>query len=135
MKRYAGVWVDHEKAFVVILYDGKDKLKLIKSNIAGHVRLSGGSRTKSPYGPQNVASERKVEEKRRHHLQDYYQEIIKNISTADKFLIIGPGDAKIELKKEMEKSKELTRKIVKVEPADKMTENQIRAKVKDYFLR
>mgnify|MGYP002477277600 CR=1 FL=1 len=50
-------------------------------------------------------------------------------------MIIGPGEAKIELKKEMEKSKELSRKISKVEPADKLTERQLAARVKDYFLR
>ncbi len=134
MKKYVGVWIDHEKAFMVTLYDGKDKLQSIKSNIAGHVRLSGGSRTKSPYGPQDVASEKKVEEKRKHNLQDYYQEIIQNISKADKVLIIGPGEAKIELKKEMEKSKGLSKKISKIEPSDKLTERQLVARVKDYFL-
>ena len=78
VKEIAGVAcpeVDHEKAFIVMLTDGKEKVNTIKSNIAGHVRLSGGSRSKSPYGPQDVASEKKVEEKRKHHLQDYYQEI------------------------------------------------------------
>ena len=135
MKRYAGVWIDHEKACIVMISNGKGKVSTIKSNIAGHVRLSGGARSKSPYGPQDVASEKKVEEKRKHHLHDYYQEIIQNIRTADKILNIGPGEAKIELKKEMGKSKELSRKISKVEPADKLTERQLAAKVKDYFLR
>jgi hypothetical protein len=135
MKRYAGVWVDHEKAFIVMLSNGKEKVSTIKSNIVGHVRLSGGSRTKSPFGPQDVVSEKRVEEKRKHYMQDYYQEVIQNIRTADKFLIIGPGEAKIELKKEIGKLKELSRKISKIEPSDKLTERQLLAKVKDYFLR
>ena len=52
---------------------------------------------------------------------------------ADKILIFGPGEAKIELEKELKKSKELSLKIVGVEPADKMTEKQIAAKVKKVF--
>mgnify|MGYP002477277599 CR=1 FL=1 len=59
MKRYAGVWIDHEKACIVMISNGKGKVSTIKSNIAGHVRLSGGARSKSPYGPQDVASEKK----------------------------------------------------------------------------
>ena len=47
--------------------------------------------------------------------------------------IFGPGEAKIELKKEIEKSKELAGKIKKIESADKMTIKQITAKVKAFF--
>jgi hypothetical protein len=52
---------------------------------------------------------------------------------ADKILIMGPGEAKLELKKEIEKSKALIPKIVGVHTSDKMTNNQIAAKVKSYF--
>jgi len=46
---------------------------------------------------------------------------------------MGPGEAKLELKKEIEKSKALIPKIVGVQTSDKMTNNQIAAKVKSYF--
>jgi hypothetical protein len=48
-------------------------------------------------------------------------------------LIFGPGEAKLELENEIRKSKELARKLVGVETADKMTERQIAAKVRRYF--
>ena len=133
MKKYACVWIDHEKAVIVTLVDGREKVTKIDSNVGSRVRLSGGSRSKSPYGPQDVSSEKKVDEKRKHRLQDYYQEVAQNITKADKFLIIGPGEAKGELKKEIEKSKNLAPKISGVEPADKMTERQLVAKAKKYF--
>jgi hypothetical protein len=46
---------------------------------------------------------------------------------------LGPGEAKTELKKEMEKSRELAAKKITVEPADKMTERQIAARVRQFF--
>lgn len=133
MKKYTGLWVDHKKAFIVSITGEKETGTMIESNAEGHIRLSGGSRSRTPYGPQEVSSERKMEERRKHQLRRYYEEIIQAIKDAKKILIFGPGEAKTELKKEMEKKKELSGKIVGIEPADKMTEKEIRAKVKKFF--
>jgi hypothetical protein len=64
----------------------------------------------------------------------YYQKIIRAIRDARKIMIFGPGEAKLEFEKELRKSKELAAKVVAVEAADKMTERQIAAKVRRYFL-
>ncbi|MGD9416844.1 MAG: hypothetical protein PVJ18_17950, partial [Desulfobacterales bacterium] len=94
----------------------------------------GGSRTgKTPYGPQQVAVDGKQEARIKHQLRQYYQEIIRKIQDADQILILGPGEAKTEIKKELEKSKELALKKVTVEPADKMTERQIAARIRRFF--
>lgn len=143
---YAGIWIDFEKAIIVSLIKGKnldevreaigpdERLKIVESNVNGKVRLSGGSRAKkTPYGPQDISDEKRIEHRRQNHLHQYYQEIIRNIQDARKFLIFGPGEAKIGLKKELEKSKELIIKIADIEPADKMTENQILAKVRQFY--
>ena len=69
MKKHVGVWVDHEKAFVAsIIKDDemtKETIHCIKSNVEGHFRLSGGARSRTPYGPQDVASEKKIDERRK----------------------------------------------------------------------
>ena len=59
MAEYAGIWIDQEKADIVNFKDGKEILRIIESNVEKHVRLFGGSRSKTPFGPQDVASERK----------------------------------------------------------------------------
>ena len=100
----------------------------------GHIRLSGGSRSKTLYGPQDIRSEKGMEERRKHHLNRYYDKVIDRIRDADKVLILGPGEAKRELEKRMRESQGLTARIVKIEAADKMTERQLAAKVKKFFL-
>jgi len=75
----------------------------------------------------------KQEDRVKGQLRKYYQEIIKRISDADRILIFGPGEAKLELKKEIEKFKHLTGKIEKMETADKMTMRQITAKARTFF--
>ena len=135
MKQNVGLWIDHRKAILVTIKNDKEVMRVIESNVEPRVRLSGGSRTASPYGPQEVASESKRDERYRHHLDVYYSEVIRAIRDADSILIFGPGEAKGELKKAIEESKDMGRRIVGVESADKMTQRQIAAKVRNYFVK
>jgi hypothetical protein len=48
-------------------------------------------------------------------------------------LVLGPGEAKTELDKEIEKSEELFNKITDVGAADEMTEKQLAAKVRNFL--
>jgi hypothetical protein len=133
-KNFAGLWVDHRKAVIVSITDDGETIERVESNVERKVRLSGGSRTgKTPYGPQQVAVDGKQEARIKRQLRHYYQEIIRRIQDAHQILILGPGEAKTEIKKELEKSKELALKKVTVEPADKMTERQIAARIRRFF--
>ena len=141
MVKYVGIWLDHREAYVVSLLktkpfaeENQEMIEAIESDIERRVRLSRGSRSpKTPYGSQEISVGGKQEDRVKGQLRKYYQEIIKRISDADRILIFGPGEATIELKKEIGKSKQLADKIKKVETADKMTIRQIAAKVRNYF--
>lgn len=141
MKKYIGIWLDHKKAHIVTLI--KDEMtfeqereitELVESNVDRKVKLSGGSRTrKTPYGPQNVAVDGKQEFQIRRQLKNFYQGIINKVEDAGRIYIFGPGEAKSELKREIEKSIGLASKIMAVETADKMTAKQIAARVREVF--
>jgi hypothetical protein len=94
MKKYVGIWIDYEKAFVVSIVDNQERVACIESNVEGHYRLSGGSRSSMPYGPQDVASERKIGERRRHHLHQYYEKIIREIRDSEKILLSHSGNGR-----------------------------------------
>ena len=133
MKKQIGLWIDHERAFIVSLVDSSEQILIITSDAESHIKTLGGSRTASPYGPQDVAAEKKLERKRNQHLHKYYQKIIATLKDAQQIFIFGPGAAKTELEKEINKFKELHGKIVDIKSSDKMTEGQIIAKVKKNF--
>lgn len=133
MEKYAGVWIDHEKAFIVRKYFDNEDTICVASGVEGSFRLSGGSRAPTPYGPQDVASEKKIERRRSHHLHQYYQKVINKIDSAESIYIFGPGEAKFELEKEIKKIKELSSTIARIETTDKMTERQIVSKAKKFF--
>ncbi len=131
MKNKAGLWIDHRKAVIVTVTGGGEEIKQINSDIEKRVRSSGGSRSKTPYGPQDVSAEDIRDRKFLSHLNNYYDEIISSIHTAESIFIFGPGEAKGELKKRLESK--LKGVAVAVETADKMTEPQIAEKVREHF--
>jgi hypothetical protein len=119
MKKFVGIWLDHKKALVVYLLNNQpytagnqEMIERIESNIERRVRLSGGSRSrKTPYGPQKISVDGKQGRRVKTYLSDFYREIILRISDADRILIFGPGEAKHELKKSIEKDRQLAGKI------------------------
>lgn len=132
-KRRFGVWVDHEGAVIVTLI-GKDiRTARLLSEVERHTRLSGGSRSATIYGPQDVASESTHNRRFQNQLATYYEKLIGKLRDADELFIFGPGEAKKELKKALEKHKAYQGKTVGIEAADKMTEAQIVAKVRQRF--
>jgi hypothetical protein len=133
MIRKAGLWIDHQKAVIVSLSKSGVSTHTIQSGVEGRTRMSGGSRSKTTYGPQDIASEKRRDARHRHHLDRYYDEVISNISDAEEVLILGPGEAKKELKKRMERLKTLSKRIVGVEVSDKLTEKQLISKLMSFF--
>ena len=128
-----GLWIDHRKAVVVRLSDRQEQVEILESSMEKHVRPAGGSRSKSPYGPQDVMKEDGRERKFRLHLSRWYAEVAEAVKDADALLIFGPGEGKIEFRKHLEGTP-LEQSIIGVETVDKMTTPQIAAMVRDRFI-
>jgi len=133
MIKNVGLWVDHEKAFIVSIINGNAQMSKMESDVESHIKTLGGSRSKTPYAPQDVSTERKLEGRRKKHLQSYYKQLISSFKDADQIYIFGPGEARSELEKEMKKSKNISKKITANECCDNLTERQIIAKVKKFY--
>jgi hypothetical protein len=141
MTTYMGIWIDRRKAYAVTLqrtppaeYDYKQRIEIIHSDVEPRVRLSGGARTRNtPWGPQDVRVDGKSQARRQQQLKQYFEQIIGKIRAADRILIMGPGDTKLQLRKEMEKDGELAARIGLVETVDKLTPKQIAARVRGFF--
>ena len=128
-----GMWIDHEKAVIVAIEEGQENSCRIESGAEGRHRVAGGSRSSTPYGSQDISSERKALERRKHQLHRYYQKIIDRVEAAESIFIFGPGEAKLELAKELRRRKDLARKIAGVGGSDSMTDRQIAARVREFY--
>jgi stalled ribosome rescue protein Dom34 len=131
MRKAIGIWVDHRKAILVSLEAGAAIIRHLESDIEPHVHSSGGSGGTA--GVQSITKERAADERRKHQRHDFYQEIIKALGATSVVYILGPGEAKNELIKEIEKMKGLHLTISAVETCDKLTEPQLVAKIKTFF--
>ncbi|PWB70515.1 MAG: hypothetical protein C3F07_16930 [Anaerolineales bacterium] len=130
MDRNLGLWIDHKQAYL-IWYDRR-KVEVIPSNLEPRTHFSGGTRIGGRYN-QRVDSELRYNDRYKNQLSKYYQQVISTIQNADSIFIMGPGEAKLELEKAIKRYKDLARKLLKVETADKMTKNQMVAYVRDFF--
>jgi len=132
MEKQIGLWIDHKKAVIVILEGKKEELRKIESNMEKHVRYKGGARGKTAYSAQFLSEETQEDRRYREHLNKYYRQVISVIGEADSLLVFGAGEAEREFEKHLTQKKNRVRNI-HVETADKMTERQIAAKVRNYF--
>jgi hypothetical protein len=133
MKRKVGLWIDHRKAVIVFLAGEEEEMKLVRSSVEKQIRRDSGSRSGGPFESQAVQSDGRQQRSLTKHLNTYYNEVISCIRDAEFILIFGPGEAKGELKKHLEREG-LGGRIVSVETVDEMTDPQIAAKARQHFL-
>jgi len=133
MKTIAGLWIDHRKAIVVTLSDtGEQKTQEIVSDVEKQPGRINGKRSTVSFESQEMQADDKLQRGFTKHLKTFYNDVLSNIEGAQSVLIFGPGEAKGELKKLMEQNN-LDDRVAVMEPADKMTDGQIEARVRKHF--
>lgn len=128
MSRNAGLWIDHKEAVIVFTAsnaDSAEETKRMESGMEKHVRYSGRAAS------EGVAEDQR-DRKYATELDQYYDDVIAQLKDAKSILIFGPGEAKGEFKKRLE-HRGADERIVAVETTDKMTDNQIAAKVREHY--
>jgi len=119
-----GIWIDHKTAVIASATTGPVTTKTMKSEVGAHPRYSG---------QEGSGGEKKYEQRHGEQLDRYYDDIISQLGLPEALLIFGPGEAKLELKERLSHSKALSGCTVDIETADKLTDPQIVAKVKEHF--
>lgn len=133
MKKEIGLWIDHRKTVIVTVENEVVTTREILSNMEKHVRFSNGSHTKGSDRTQGSTAEDMRDRQFGDHLDRYYESIVSLIRDADSIWIFGPGEAKGELEKQLQRE-DLGGRIVGIETVDKMTPRQITARVRLHYL-
>jgi hypothetical protein len=133
MKTAAGLWIDHRKAIIVTLSEKGEKTQEILSNVERQLGRFNGKRSTASFESQLVQKDDRQQRGFTKHLNGFYDKVLSYISDAKSVLIFGPGEAKGELKKLMEQNN-LHDRVVVTESADKMTDRQIAARARHYFI-
>jgi hypothetical protein len=127
-----GLWIDHRKAFVVAVTAKGEATRLIISRVDKQLGRPDGIRSTTPFESQLVKADDRQERRLTRLYDIYYDAVVASLRDAEEILILGPGEAKGELKKRLKKGG-LAGRVVGLETADKMTDRQIEAKVRGYF--
>jgi hypothetical protein len=131
MRREVGLWIDLHKTVIVTVIDEHEEIREIRSNDNKHMKpammKSKGLEENSEI--KNYDAKKQKE----NHFSGYYDGIVSMLRNADLIWIFGPGEAKTELKKRLDRA-DLGGRIVSVEAVNKMTDRQIVAKVRQHYM-
>jgi stalled ribosome rescue protein Dom34 len=115
------IWVDHQEAFLAKFQDEQ---------------LTKEEEINSEIGPDTHGrdwSRHHIEAHHHEQLKHFYDEIVEHLGTVDEILIMGPGQAKHELRSRIEHHKGLRGKGVDLKTTDKISEEQFIHEAEEYF--
>ncbi len=119
-----GIWMDHSAAHLMELKTSAIETKIIESKFTHEIKEESLRK-----------SEKLMHNREQHEQSEYYKKLGDVIKNYEGVLLFGPTDAKVELFNVL-KADHLFEKIkIEVKQADKMTENQEHAFVREYFSR
>lgn len=132
MSTQGGVWIDHREAILVFLDASAERTLHVPSHVVKHASRGGDSALQGSYEARQVPPDDRRQMALTGELNAYYDRVLAALAGLDTLLIIGPGEAKGELKKRLDLHK-LGGRVAEVQTADRMTEPQLTARIREYF--
>lgn len=132
MGNNVGIWLDSHRAVIISLVNGEPHIKEVHNNLESYQNTKG-SRSSSPWGPQDVGSGTNELERTKHQMKIYFDAIIDHVKNAKAVMVFGPAEAKVHFEKEFLKHKDIAGKLLAVETSDKMTDNQMTTHVREFY--
>lgn len=126
-----GIWLDKREAYLVNL-NADPVIQHIDSNIETF-NPKGGSGSNVKYGPVDTVKEKAYAAKETKQKKEFFQQLAQDINAETDVFLLGPAQMKDEFKKYLQEKIKPTLTAIYVEPADSMTQNQIVARVREFF--
>ena len=128
-----GIWLDKDKALIVTIENSRQSLRTVPAQVE-HFHVHGGFGIRYSGGCQDVVQDSKYMEREKHQLNRYFKTIVSKIKDTDALVIFGPGEAREKFHKAInEDYKDLSSKLISSEKTDSMTNNQVKAWVRNFF--
>ena len=125
-----GIWIDRNKAIIVTLENEQESLSRIVSEVEDYRATSN----KSEGGPLEISKDKKYLEREKHQFKQYFKNIASEVKDTDALVIFGPAGTNEKFNKELrENYRGISAKVKGVKKVDSMTDNQIKAWIRDFF--
>lgn len=122
IEKSLGIWMDHQDAHLMEFTVDPIETKTIESKFTHEEKETTLGR-----------SENQMHNKEQHEEADYYKELGEVIRNYNDVILFGPTNAKVELFNFLRKDHRFVDTVIEIKSADKMTENQQHAFVREYF--
>ncbi|MBC7587161.1 MAG: hypothetical protein H7178_02290 [Chitinophagaceae bacterium] len=121
-RKKSGVWMDHSMAYLIELASEHTEPTTIESPFTQEVKI------------ESLGKSEHIMHNKQQDLQwVYYKQLGDTIKNYDEVLLFGPSTAKNELANLLKTDHHFDKIKVVIENAEKMTENQMQAFVRDHF--
>lgn len=117
-----GIWMDHSSAHLMEYNSNSIETKIIESKFTRQEKEHALGK-----------SENVMHNKEQHQQSEYYKNLSNVIKNYEEVILFGPTDAKVELFKVLRADLAYSKIEIEIKNADKMTENQKHAFVKEHF--
>ncbi len=128
-----GIWIDHNKAVIVFASGDRVTTTTLESETGRPARHSDRAGGPTREGDGHGGGGKGHEGRHGQLLDRYYDEVIRLLAWPEAVLIFGPGEAKLQLKQRISRSRGLCDRVVGIETTDTLTDPQIIAKVKEHY--
>jgi stalled ribosome rescue protein Dom34 len=117
-----GIWMDHANAHLMEF-----------TAVGGEEKVADSALTQQAKEQTVGSSENVIHNKEQQQQTEYYKKLGDAIRNFDEVVLFGPTNAKAELLNTLRADHRFEKIKIDVQQADKMTDNQQQAFVKDYF--
>lgn len=117
-----GIWMDHASAHLMEFTTDPIQTKTIASKFTHEEKTQSLDK-----------SEKLMHNKEQHQQSEYYKKLGNAIKNYEDVVLFGPTDAKVELLNVLRADHRFAKTKIEIKQADKMTENQQHAFVRDHF--
>jgi len=132
MKLQGGLWIDHREAVIVLIDGTQLRMRKVASRARRRRGMERGMHAPRAYGAHSVSSDDIRAREFEGQLASYYDEVISVIRHMNEVVVLGPGEARNEFKKRMERA-QLGSLITEVSACDRLTRRQLAARVRAHF--
>ncbi len=128
-----GIWLDQKEANIITLADDSFQKKTIYSDIETRERFEGEKKQFGRFGDQYLNNEQSKSNRISEQTNRYLNAILSELKNTDELFLFGPAQTKVKLEKGILNNPDLSSKLKEILNAEKMSENQKVAYVKEYF--
>jgi len=133
-EKKTGIWLDQETAYIIrVSGETEPMLERIKSDVESRIRIRGEGKVSARFGNAFIDDQEKKQRRQRHQRQRYFDIIIHELADIDYIYLFGPGKGKEELNNAIEKAHAFKGQVIAMETTDRLTKNQMIAKVIEFF--